>query len=163
MTDDNQGDPRDGQPSGVATSDLEEHYRRLERMYLGAPCNEYFRPSVRIDRGTAEVDIEVRPDFHHAAGAVHGATLFKTLDDSAFFAASSLVPDVFVLTGGFQLHFLRPVVAGTLRARAEVDHRSRRLLVVDAVVRNDEGKGLARGAGSFMPGPTALTPELGYA
>ena len=89
-------------------------------MYLGAPCNEYFRPSIRIDRGSAEVDIEIRPDFHHAAGAVHGATLFKTLDDSAFFAASSLVSDCFVLTVGFQLHFLRPVVTGTLRARAEV-------------------------------------------
>jgi hypothetical protein len=35
--------------------------------------------------------------------------------------------------------------------------------VVDAVVRNDEGKELSRGTGSFMPGPAALSPAMGYA
>ena len=30
----------------------DEHYRRLERMYLAAPANEYFRPEIQIAEGT---------------------------------------------------------------------------------------------------------------
>ena len=71
----------------------DEHFRRLERMYLGAAINEYFGPTVRIGPGTCEVTIPARPDFFHAAGAVHGAVYFKALDDAAFFAANSLFAD----------------------------------------------------------------------
>ena len=67
----------------------EEHYRKLERMYLAAPTNEYFRPAIAVDEGNAKIEIEVRRDFFHAADAVHGAVYFKALDDAAFFAASS--------------------------------------------------------------------------
>ena len=77
------------------TSD--DHYRRLERMYVSAPANEYFKPEIRIAEGAAEVEVAVRPDFFHAASAVHGSVYFKLLDDATFFAASSLVHDVFVL------------------------------------------------------------------
>ena len=37
----------------------------------------------------------------HAAGAVHGSYYFKVLDDACYFAANSLVSDVFVLTVSF--------------------------------------------------------------
>ena len=76
----------------------DDHFRRLERMYRAAPANEYFRPDISIEEGTAEVRLVVRPDFFHAASAVHGSVYFKLLDDATFFAASSLVDDVFVLT-----------------------------------------------------------------
>jgi len=62
-------------------------------MYLAAPCNQYSRPKIDIADGTAEIRIAVRPDFFHAARAVHGSVYFKTLDDATFFAASSLVDD----------------------------------------------------------------------
>jgi hypothetical protein len=35
----------------------------------------------------------VRPDFFHAAHAVHGSVYFKALDDAAFFAVASLVQE----------------------------------------------------------------------
>src|SRR5678815_3727876 len=101
----------------LAMSSRDEHHRRLERMYLSAPANEYFRPEIRIDEGTAEVRLAVRPDFFHAASAVHGSVYFKLLDDATFFAASSLVEDVFMLTTSFTIYFLRPVSTGTVRAR----------------------------------------------
>ena len=80
----------------------EEHYRKLERMYLNAPVNEYYVPEIHISEGQAQVSIPVRRDFFHAAEAVHGAVYFKLLDDSSFFAANSLVEDVFV--GSDPLH-----------------------------------------------------------
>ena len=76
----------------------EEHYRKLERMYHGAAINEYFRPALRVRDGQAEVEIPIRPDFFHAAAAIHGSIYFKALDDAAFFAVNSVVEDVFVLT-----------------------------------------------------------------
>ena len=86
-----------------------EHFRKLERMYAAAPINRYFAPKLTICDGEAEVRIAVRDDLHHTVGALHGAVYFKAMDDAAFFAANSIVEDVFVLTARFEIEFLRPV------------------------------------------------------
>jgi uncharacterized protein (TIGR00369 family) len=143
-------------------SNRDEHYRRLERMYLAAPANEYFRPEIRIGEGTAEVRIAVRTDFFHAASAVHGSVYFKLLDDSTFFAASALVEDVFVLTASFNIYFLRPVSAGVMTAKGRVVSRSSRLIIGEGIITDDEGREVARGSGTFMPSKVKLDDRLGY-
>ena len=140
----------------------DDHFRRLERMYLAAPANEYFRPEFQIDDGTAEVRLAVRPDFFHAASAVHGSVYFKLLDDATFFAASSLVDDVFVLTASFNIYFLRPISSGSMRARGTIVSRSRRLLIGEGVLVDDEDREIARGSGTFMPSKVPLDQKLGY-
>lgn len=139
-----------------------EHYRKLERLYLAAPTNRYYRPTIRIDAGRAEIEIAVQPEFFHAANAVHGSVYFKVLDDAAFFAVSSLVPDVFVLTVSFTIYLTRPISAGSLRASGQVVHASRRLFLAESRAVDSNGKLIATGSGSFMPSQTALTPEIGY-
>lgn len=131
-------------------------------MYAAAPTNAYFRPEIRIAEGTAEVRLVVRSDFFHAASAVHGSVYFKLLDDATFFAASSLVDDVFLLTTSFNLYFLRPISAGVMTARGTVVSRSSRLLIGEGVIVNDDGKEIARGTGTFMPSRTRLDERLGY-
>ena len=140
----------------------EEHYRRLERMYGGAPVNKYYTPAMRVGEGIAEVTISVRSDLFHAAGAVHGVVYFKLLDDAAFFASNSLVEDVFVLTVSFNAYLIRPTSEGVMKATGRVVHHSRRLLIAEAEVVDSEGRLLARGSGSFMPSRIALSPEIGY-
>ncbi|HMA47984.1 MAG TPA: hotdog fold thioesterase, partial [Frankiaceae bacterium] len=103
----------------------DDHFRKLERMYLSAPINQLFRPAIHIERGRAEVRIPIRPELFHAAGAAHGAVYFKAADDAAFFAANSLVEDYFVLTTSMNLYLLRPIAEGTLTARASVVHSAR--------------------------------------
>ncbi|HEX7939147.1 MAG TPA: PaaI family thioesterase [Gemmatimonadaceae bacterium] len=125
------------------------HFRALERMYLSAPINDFFRPDIHIEEGTATIRVSIRPDMHHAAHAAHGAVYFKSLDDAAFFAVQSLVPDVFVLTSSFQVHFLAPVVDGEMVATGKVVHQSKRLFLADAVI-EVAGKVVARGNGTFM-------------
>ena len=139
-----------------------EHYRKLERMYHGAPINEVYAPSMRVGDGKAEVSIEVQRKLFHAAGAVHGSVYFKLLDDAAFFAVHSLVDDVFVLTASFNVYLVRPVSQGTLTARGRVVHRSRRLYVAEAEVFDDTGRSVGRGSGTFMESRLPLSPELGY-
>ena len=39
-----------GHRTGAAVPSA-EHFRRLERLYLAAPTNDYYRPTIRIDDG----------------------------------------------------------------------------------------------------------------
>jgi uncharacterized protein (TIGR00369 family) len=138
------------------------HFEKLTRMYLGAPINRYFTPRIEISAGQAIVTLPGREDFHHAASAVHGAVYFKALDDAAFFAANSLVDDVFVLTVAFTVHFTRPVTEGTITATGRVVHRSRRMLIADAEAVDTAGRVVARGTGTFMRSEVPLSPAIGY-
>ena len=140
----------------------EDHHRKLERMYLAAPTNEYYRPVMRVGAAEAEVAIQVRPEFFHAASAVHGSVYFKLLDDAAFFAVASILPDVFPLTVGYTVHLTRPISAGEMRARGRVVHRGSRLYLAEAELVDGAGVPLGRGTGSFMPSRTPLSPEIGY-
>ena len=131
-------------------------------MYLSAPINAVVPPTITVSEGEATVTFEASPTLFHSAGALHGSLVFKALDDAAFFAAQSLVAESFVLTVQFTVYFLRPVTGGTLRAVGRVVHRSRRLLIADAEVLDEDGRLVGRGSGQFMTGGTSLTPEIGY-
>ena len=142
----------------------DEHFRKLERMFHGAPINRYFAPVLRIiEEGRAELTIPIKPDFFHAANAVHGSVYFKALDDAAFFAANSLVSDVFVLTVSYNLHLTRPISEGEMRASGRVVHRSRNLIIADAELLDSADRQIARGTGTFMRSQIPLSPEIGYA
>ncbi len=140
----------------------DEHFRKLERMYLGAPTNEYFKPEIRIEHETCEIRLKAREDFFHAAHAVHGAVYFKTLDDSTFFAANSVVEDVFVLTASFEISFLKPISEGELIATAKLISNEGRVLEAHGEVKNSEGEIIATGKGVFMKSQKPLNEELGY-
>jgi uncharacterized protein (TIGR00369 family) len=140
----------------------DSHFRKLEHMYATAPINVFFEPRLTVGEGWAEVVIPVKEALFHAAGAVHGSVYFKAMDDAAFFAANSLVEDLFVLTVSFNVHMTRPVTEGEIRAEARVVHRSRRLYLADVVLTDSKGREVGRGTGSFMPGTTPLGPEIGY-
>jgi len=132
-------------------------------MYLtAATINEYFRPELTVGDGVAEVRIRVDPKFFHAAGAVHGTVYFKAMDDAAFFAANSLVEEVFVLTTGFNLHFLRPISEGTLIACGTVVSATRSLLIADAELKDDRERLIGRGTGTFMRSTMKLAEIPGY-
>ena len=89
---------------------MSQHHRRLERMYLDAPVNaRHDNLSMHVTDGSARVGATVTSRLHHAAGTVHGSYLFELLDDAAFFAASSVVEDVFIVTASFNIQFLRRV------------------------------------------------------
>ncbi len=139
-----------------------DHYRKLERMYDAAPINDYFQPRLHIGAGEAEIRIDVRKDFYHAANAMHGSVYFKALDDATFFAANSLVDDVFVLTASFQIDFLRPVFSGEIRAVAKVTAQDDRRITATGELFDEAGNLVGRGEGRFARSKLQLTPEVGY-
>ncbi len=141
-----------------------DHFSKLERMYLSANVNETHYPSTKISIGdkSAEISIVADESYHHALGGMHGSVYFKLLDDAAFFAASSVVMDVFVLTFSFNIQFFRPHAIGKITAVGKVDQVTRNLVVASSVLKNEQGKVIAQGSGSFMKSQVPLTPEIGY-
>ena len=87
--------------------------------------------------------------------------VFKALDDAAFFAAASVVPDRFVVTVSFTVYLTRPVTGGALRAEGQVTSQTTNLLVAESVLYNGDRE-VARGSGTFMPSKVALNTALGY-
>ena len=140
----------------------EGHFRSLEAMYASAPCNLEMRPQLRIWSGEAEVRMMARPSMHHAAHAVHGAFYFKMLDDAAFFAVSSLVEDVFVLTVSLNVELFRPIREGELIARGRILHAGRKLIFAESLLSDGEGRSLARGSGVFARSGVTLDERVGY-
>ena len=126
------------------------HWRALERMYLGAPINTIYDPSISVRNETAEISIQIQERFFHAAGAIHGSVTWKMLDDAAFFAAASTVDDVFVLTTSFTSYLTRPVSEGELRSLGRIVNRNRTQIVAEAVAFDHAGREVGRGSGIFV-------------
>ena len=143
--------------------DADEHWRRLENLYLTAPTNAYYKPIIRIGDGVCEIEIEARADFHHSARAVHGSVYFKLLDDAGFFAANSLVKETFVLTANFTIHLLAPVADGRLLAKGKVIRGGGRQTLAESQLYGSDGELLAHGVGTYVRSKIALRPEIGYA
>ncbi len=138
------------------------HFSALERMYLAAPVNEFYEPSIDVSEGESTIEVELSQRFYHAAGAVHGSVYFKMLDDAAFFAANSHEPEVFLLTSSFTTYLMRPVSTGKFRAEGRVVHRTRSQFIAEAVVYDENGKEAGRGSGVFVRSRIPLTDASGY-
>lgn len=139
------------------------HFRALEALYASAPINGVFSSRIEIpEEGLARITFEVDERLHHAAGAAHGTTYFKMLDDAAFYAANSLVTDRFLLTTAFNLLFTRPIAGGPVIAEGRWVSGRRRVFVADARLIGPDGEEAARGTGTFMRSRIPLSSLKGY-
>jgi uncharacterized protein (TIGR00369 family) len=144
--------------------EIEEHYRKLERMYLSAPINNQLYKGITINilREKAELTLKVEEKFFHAANAIHGSVYFKMLDDAAFFAVNSIIPDVFVYTVSFNVQLLRPVSIGIIKSIGELKFKSSNLFIADSALFDEKDKLVGRGSGNFMKSKIELTENIGY-
>jgi uncharacterized protein (TIGR00369 family) len=138
------------------------HFRKLERLYQAAPITRWYGATILIGDGSAEVRLRVRPEFLHAARAVHGSVYFRLLDDAAFFAVNSRVPHVFVLTVSFTVQFTNPISEGEMIATGRIVHQAGRLFVGAAELHDADGRLLAAGSGTFSRSRIALDERVGY-
>ena len=141
---------------------LETHYKNLESMYLAAPINEIFQPSLTVSKGESVIEIDLSEKYHHAGGGVHGSVYFKMLDDAAFFAANSLETEVFVLTTSFTTYLTRPVKEGKMRSVGKVVHKNKTQFIAEAVVYDSNNKEIGRGNGVFVRSNKLLAETMGY-
>lgn len=146
-------------PEGAAA-----HYRALESLYAAAPINRLFESRLEIPKpGVARIRFRVDQRHFHAAGAAHGTSYFKMLDDAAFYACNSLVTDRFLLTTQFSLLLTRPLGEGEVVAEGRWVSGQRRVFVAEARLIAVDGEEVARGTGTFMRSRIALASLPGYA
>ena len=142
---------------------LEQHYKALEAMYLSAPTNEYYQPTIKVADESSKISIQVDPKFFHSGGALHGSVYFKLLDDSAFFAANSIELNYFVLTADFRIDLLRPCVDGCITAIGSIIRAGRQDILAESSLYDENGRLLATGRGRFSRGRTHLMSVESYA
>lgn len=141
--------------------EMQEHFDKLKNMYYSAPINEIFPPKLTIKEDFASISMEIKSDYHHAAGSLHGSVYFKLLDDSAFFAAQSMVNDLFVFTASFNTYIFKPVVSGILRAEGKVSRKGG-MVLSESEIFDEAGDLVAKGSGLFVRSRMPLTEKIGY-
>lgn len=134
-----------------------DHYKALENMYLAAPINKIFPPTLAVGEHKAEVSLDIIPDYFHTAQSLHGSVYFKMLDDSAFFAAQSAVDDVFVFTVKFTTNIRKPVIKGRVRAEGKIDKIDGKKIFASSIMYDENGDEVASGEGLFLPSKSPLT------
>ncbi len=139
-----------------------EHYRKLENMMHTSPFVSSTGARVKIEKGEAHITLPVKKELFHAAGAMHGALYFLALDNASFFAANSLVEDVFVLTTSFTTYITRPVSEGVVKSIGRVVNQNRSQFICESVLFNSNDKEIARATGIFVRSKTPLSEEIGY-
>lgn len=145
-------------PAGEAA-----HFRALESLYRAAPINRLFESTLEIPGpGIARIHFEIGAQHNHAAGAAHGTSYFKMLDDAAFYAANSLVTDRFLLTTAFNLLLTKPLRTGPVIAEGKWISGQRRVFVAEARLIDADGEEAARGTGTFMRSRIPLAGLPGY-
>ena len=143
--------------------DQQAHFRGLERLYDQAPINAAFTSHLTVTgAGSTRIEMIAGPQHFHAAGAVHGSLYFKLLDDAAFYAANSLVGEVFMLTTAFNILMTRPLGPGPLIAEGRWVSGHRRVLIAESWLTDAEGEEVGRGTGTFMRSRIALAGLHGY-
>jgi uncharacterized protein (TIGR00369 family) len=99
------------------------------------------------DDGDAVVELEADDRHLNPHGTVHGGAI-ATLIDSAMGAAVASDGEAPV-TIELKVTYLEPTPAGTVRARAKVRKRGKRITVVECEVTDHEGDVVALGLGTF--------------
>lgn len=137
------------------------HHQALERIYLEAPVNRLYLPTIQVtDTGTT-ITIEASDKFHHAAGAAHESIYLKMMEDAAYFAASAVEREIFIYTLSFQTYMLRPLVKGQIRSFGRLTKRTRTHYFADAVLTDATGDEIGRGSGVFVRSRRSLLDGSG--
>ncbi len=139
-----------------------DHYIKLENMMHSASFIQFTGARVSIKKGEAKIILPVKKEFFHAAGAMHGALYFLALDNAAFFAANSLVEDVFVLTTSFTTYITRPVSDGVVKSIGRVVNQNRSQFICESVLFDSNEKEIARATGIFVRSKIPLSDKIGY-
>ena len=141
---------------------LKEHFSKLERMYLSAPCNDLYEPGIRVSEGSAEILVPVKQEFLDPDGAVQNTLCMKILADAAAYAVNSGIDRFLVKPVAVNVYFTEAAPRGRLIARGRYVGASGDHLMAESLLTDSEGVEIARGSGTFVAGNTELSPDIGY-
>lgn len=105
--------------------------------------------------GTASLDVDERHINPH--GSVHGAVMFALVDTAMGGATMSVLDEGnWCATVDIHTRFLAPCFSGTLTATATVRRAGRRVVHLDGVVADQDGKEFMAASGVFAVIPAGI-------
>ena len=134
----------------TATVHMRRHVRLHERMGLTI---------VSITDDTAVATMELSEETAGSGpGTVHGGLLAAFADATAALAATRSLDNESEIQVTTDLHvrYFRQPRSGPLTATASMVHRGRRILSAECVIRDAEGRDLARATATYMVVPFAV-------
>ena len=137
-----------------------EKYELLQKIYKAAPTYHLAPPQMQISEGEAVFSINVLPDMLNTAGFLHGAFIFKLMDECSHMAAQTLVDDGLLVTSSFNMYFIKPVKSGEIKGIGKLLKANRQKYLVEAIVVNENNEEIARGMGEFMKANIELEEVL---
>lgn len=106
---------------------------------------------VGAERGAATFALEAREELTRMGGILHGGAIFSLLDSAAAFAVLTLLePGSNTVTVDLTVHFLRPVSAGRIEARARILRRGRRVAILSVEANDQSGALVATATTTYL-------------
>ena len=104
--------------------------------------------------GRVVLELVAGPEHRHGGGVVQGGVITQIADAAMGMSLGTLQQDgMWNTTIELKINFLRPVVAGRLRAIGRVVEMRQSLLFSEADVVDDGGRLIARASSTCMPVP----------
>lgn len=105
----------------------------------------------RIDKGQAVVSLPCSTSLHNVFGYTHGGAIFSIADTAIGLAhLSSIGEEHTTTTVESNIRYLRPSLAGVLRASAQVVKQGRTLSFYECDITDEDGRMIARASATMM-------------
>jgi len=109
---------------------------------------------VEAEPGRVVLELEAGPQHRHGGGVVQGGVITQIADAAMGMSLATLQEDsMWNTTIELKINFLRPVVAGRIRAVGRVVEMRQTLLFSEADVFDDGDRLVARASSTCMPVP----------
>ncbi|MDA8403863.1 MAG: PaaI family thioesterase [Desulfobacteraceae bacterium] len=128
----------------------------LKKLTAGEAVNNPFLSFMgmkleEIREGYARFSMAIRPEFIQGAGIMQGGLSVAFSSETVAHAVmTTLEPGENVTTIELKNNFLSQASKGRLIAEATIFKRGRRVIIVDCIVRDDQGRDISRSTSSLM-------------
>jgi uncharacterized protein (TIGR00369 family) len=126
--------------------------RRIQKAVKSVPYAKLLGFELdEISPGAATLGLKIRKDLMQNHGVVHGGAIASLIDTATAFAIIPLLtPEEKVTTVDLTISYLRPITRGRVTATARVVRSGRRLFVVSAEVKSEDGKLAATALSTYI-------------
>jgi len=125
---------------------------RAREAFASVPYTKFLGLELgEIGNGEVSIYLDVRPELKQNQGVVHGGAVASLIDTaSAFAVLTQIETHERVTTTDLTIHYLRPITAGRMTARARTVRGGRRLFVLSVEVTNDDGLLIATAVTTYI-------------
>jgi uncharacterized protein (TIGR00369 family) len=104
-----------------------------------------------IEKGYAELRINITPNLHQRRGSVHGGVLATLIDGAVGSAVrSTLSEDQASATVELKINYFRPAKGDYLLAKAKLIQRGKTIVVGQAEITDSDERVVAMGTATYM-------------